>query len=183
MLVGLPGCSLVFIYVYVCPLKPHKAKLGKVISLYSAPFYTSRHGYKMCLRLYMDGDWGGKGSHLSFFLTLMKGEYDALLPWPFRQTVSPQLATGSGPAERHSPIISTMQTPFLHHSNVLIMRWTWRLAVLYLPPPCQCWTTHHMWRMIRSSWNARSISVDWRLPIWWMSNSQWIYFYMFKRKT
>ena len=36
----------------------------------------------------MDGDGSGKGTHLSFFLTLMRGEYDALLPWPFRQTIS-----------------------------------------------------------------------------------------------
>ena len=65
-----------------------EARSGRTVSLYSAPFYTSRHGYKMCLRLYMDGDGSGKGTHLSFFLTLMKGEYDALLSWPFRQTVT-----------------------------------------------------------------------------------------------
>ena len=65
-----------------------EAKMGRTISLYSAPFYTSRHGYKLCLRLYMDGDGSGKGSHLSFFLTVMRGEFDALLPWPFKQTVS-----------------------------------------------------------------------------------------------
>ena len=61
---------------------------GKTLSLYSAPFYTSRHGYKMCLRLYLNGDGSGKGTHLSFFLALMKGEYDALLPWPFKQAVT-----------------------------------------------------------------------------------------------
>ena len=66
----------------------HEAKIGKTVSLYSAPFYTSRHGYKVCLRLYMDGDGSGKGTHLSFFLTVMKGEYDALLQWPFKQTVT-----------------------------------------------------------------------------------------------
>ena len=65
-----------------------EAKIGKTVSLYSAPFYTSRHGYKLCLRLYMDGDGSGKGTHLSFFLTIMRGEYDPLLPWPFRQTVT-----------------------------------------------------------------------------------------------
>ena len=65
-----------------------EAVSGKTVSLYSAPFYTNRHGYKMCLRLYLDGDGGGKGTHLSFFLTLMKGEYDALLSWPFRQTIT-----------------------------------------------------------------------------------------------
>ena len=36
----------------------------------------------------MDGDGSGKGTHLSFFLTLMRGEYDALLPWPFKQKVT-----------------------------------------------------------------------------------------------
>ena len=66
----------------------HEAKIGKTVSLYSAPFYTSRHGYKMCLRLYMDGDGSGKGKNLSFFLTIMMGEYDALLRWPFQQTVT-----------------------------------------------------------------------------------------------
>ena len=65
-----------------------EAKMGRTISLYSAPFYTSRHGYKLCLRLYMDGDGSGKGSHLSFFLTIMRGEFDSLLQWPFKQTVS-----------------------------------------------------------------------------------------------
>ena len=65
-----------------------EARSGRTVSLYSAPFYTGHHGYKMCLRLYMDGDGSGRGTHLSFFLTLMRGEYDALLTWPFRQTVT-----------------------------------------------------------------------------------------------
>ena len=50
-----------------------EARSGRTVSLYSAPFYTSRHGYKMSLRLYMDGDGSGKGTHLSLFLTLMRG--------------------------------------------------------------------------------------------------------------
>ena len=66
----------------------HEARIGKTISLYSAPFYSGRHGYKLCLRLYMDGDGIGKGTHVSFFLTLLQGEYDALLNWPFKQAVT-----------------------------------------------------------------------------------------------
>ena len=64
-----------------------EAQEGKTLSLYSAPFYTSRHGYRMCLRLYLNGDGTGKGSHLSYFLTIMRGEFDALLQWPFQQVV------------------------------------------------------------------------------------------------
>ena len=68
--------------------RQEEAKSGKTLSLYSAPFYTSRFGYELCLRLYLDGDGSDKGSHLSFFLTIMKGEYDSLLPWPFSQMVT-----------------------------------------------------------------------------------------------
>lgn len=67
--------------------RSREAKEGKTLSLYSAPFYTSRHGYRMCLRLYLNGDGTGKGTHLSYFLTIMRGEFDALLQWPFQQVV------------------------------------------------------------------------------------------------
>ena len=59
-----------------------------VCCVYSAPFYTSRHGYKICLRVYLNGDGAGRGTHLSFFLTMMKGDFDPLLPWPFKQTTT-----------------------------------------------------------------------------------------------
>lgn len=65
-----------------------EARTEKIVSLYSAPFYTSRFGYKLCLRVYLDGDGTGKGTHLSFFLAVMKGEYDALLSWPFQRRVT-----------------------------------------------------------------------------------------------
>ena len=61
----------------------NEAKKGKTTSLYSAPFYTSQDGYKLCLRAYLDGDGAGKGQFLSFFIVLMKGAYDALQVWPF----------------------------------------------------------------------------------------------------
>ena len=64
------------------------AVMGKTVSLYSAPFYTDRFGYRMCLRVYLDGDGSGKGRYISFFLIIMKGEYDALLEWPFQLTVT-----------------------------------------------------------------------------------------------
>ncbi|XP_065180536.1 TNF receptor-associated factor 2-like isoform X2 [Sycon ciliatum] len=64
---------------------------GKTPSLYSAPFYTSPCGYKMCARVYLNGDGMGKNSHLSVFFVLMRGEYDALLPWPFQLRVTMML--------------------------------------------------------------------------------------------
>jgi len=53
---------------------------GVTLSLYSTPFYTSRQGYKMCARAYLNGDGLGKGSHLSFFFFVnMRGPCDV---WP-----------------------------------------------------------------------------------------------------
>ena len=60
---------------------------GKTPSIYSPPFYVGRFGYKGCARLYLNGDGMGKGTHVSIFFVIMRGEYDALLPWPFLQKV------------------------------------------------------------------------------------------------
>ena len=64
------------------------AKIGRITSIYSPPFYTGRNGYKMCIRAYFNGDGSGEGTHLSIYFVLMKGEYDPLLQWPFKPKVS-----------------------------------------------------------------------------------------------
>ncbi|XP_068735296.1 TNF receptor-associated factor 2-like [Montipora capricornis] len=66
----------------------NEAITGKQVSLYSPCFYTSRHGYKMCVRIYLNGDGAGKGTHMSLYFVVMRGQYDALLRWPFRQKVT-----------------------------------------------------------------------------------------------
>ena len=57
-------------------------------SFYSPCFYTSRYGYKMCARIYLNGDGMGRGTHISVFFVVMRGQYDALLRWPFGQKVT-----------------------------------------------------------------------------------------------
>ena len=61
---------------------------GNQVSFYSAFFFTSRYGYKMCARIYLNGDGIGKGTHISIFFVVMRGQHDALLRWPFRQKVT-----------------------------------------------------------------------------------------------
>ncbi|KFO82552.1 TNF receptor-associated factor 2, partial [Cuculus canorus] len=61
---------------------------GRTVSLHSPAFYTAKYGYKVCLRVYLNGDGTGKGTHVSLFFVIMKGDYDALLPWPFRHKVT-----------------------------------------------------------------------------------------------
>ena len=69
---------------------------GRTLSLYSQPFYTSHFGYKMCARVYLNGAGMGKGTHMSLFFVVMRGECDALHQWPFRQRVSMSLLDQSG---------------------------------------------------------------------------------------
>ena len=60
---------------------------GRTVSLYSPPFYTSPHGYRVCIRTYLNGDGIGKSTHISVFFFIMRSEHDNLLPWPFKQSV------------------------------------------------------------------------------------------------
>ncbi|XP_067833980.1 TNF receptor-associated factor 2-like [Heptranchias perlo] len=64
------------------------AKSQRSPAIFSPAFYTSKYGYKMCLRIYLNGDGVGRGSHLSLFFVIMKGNYDGLLRWPFKQKVT-----------------------------------------------------------------------------------------------
>ncbi|XP_013871466.1 TNF receptor-associated factor 2 isoform X2 [Austrofundulus limnaeus] len=64
------------------------AVAGRAPAMFSPAFYSSKYGYKMCLRLYLNGDGTGRGTHLSLFFVVMKGKCDALLKWPFSQKVT-----------------------------------------------------------------------------------------------
>ena len=66
----------------------NEAVSGQQVSFYSPCFYTSRYGYKMCARIYLNGDGMGRGTHISVFFVVMRGQYDAILRWPFRQRVT-----------------------------------------------------------------------------------------------
>ena len=83
---------------------------GKTVSLYSPPFYTSPHGYRVCVRTYLNGDGIGKGTHISVFFFIMRSEHDNLLSWPFKQSVRFTLTNQKNPAAS----ITEAFTPDLH---------------------------------------------------------------------
>ena len=76
------------------------AKGGYCTAIYSPLFYTSDYGYKLCAKLYFNGDGSGLNTHLSLFFVVLRGDYDALLTWPFRQKVAFSLMDQSE-ARRH----------------------------------------------------------------------------------
>lgn len=77
------------------------ALTGRVTSIYSQPFFTSPCGYKVCARLYPNGDGAGRGTHLSLFFVIMRGEFDALLLWPFQLKITLGLLDQSYTSPRH----------------------------------------------------------------------------------
>ena len=58
---------------------------------YSPHFFTSRSGYKLCVCVVANGLCSGKGTHVSVFACLMKGDNDDSLTWPFTGTVAFEL--------------------------------------------------------------------------------------------
>uniref|UniRef100_A0A8C8I0P5 TNF receptor-associated factor n=1 Tax=Oncorhynchus tshawytscha TaxID=74940 RepID=A0A8C8I0P5_ONCTS len=68
--------------------KRQDAVAGRAPAMFSPAFFTSKYGYKMCLRIYLNGDGTGRASHLSLFFVVMRGHSDALLKWPFNQKVT-----------------------------------------------------------------------------------------------
>ncbi|KAM6972483.1 TNF receptor-associated factor 5 [Aplochiton taeniatus] len=95
---------------------------GQPACLNSAPFHTGRCGYKLCLRAYLNGDGEGRGTHLSLYVVLMRGDFDPLLPWPFSQPVVLSLLDQGGRSDhrtlsfRPDPGSSSFQQP-LSSSN------------------------------------------------------------------
>ena len=87
----------------------------RTISLYSPPFYTSFHGYRMCIRTYLNGDGIGKGTHVSLFFVVMRSEHDNLLPWPFKQTVRFSLINQKNPsASITEAFVPDLKSPSFH---------------------------------------------------------------------
>lgn len=64
-----------------------KAKREEKFKIKSQPFYTHSCGYKLQLSLYPNGNGSGTNSHLSVYNCVLKGEYDAILPWPVKITM------------------------------------------------------------------------------------------------
>lgn len=65
-----------------------KAKSGNDVRVESDTFYVGPQGYKMKLAMYPNGTKEARNAHISLYIALMKGKYDAILPWPFLYKVT-----------------------------------------------------------------------------------------------
>lgn len=65
-----------------------EAKTREGVELLSPIFLTSQYGYKLQASLFLNGNGAGDGSHISVYIKILPGDYDALLRWPFAHSVS-----------------------------------------------------------------------------------------------
>ncbi|ALC38742.1 Traf4 [Drosophila busckii] len=58
------------------------------LELVSPPFYTSQYGYKLQASMFLNGNGPGENTHVSVYIKVLPGEYDALLKWPFSHSIT-----------------------------------------------------------------------------------------------
>lgn len=68
--------------------KMEEAKNSEGLELVSLPFYTSSCGYKLQASLFLAGNGAGEGTHMSIYIKVLPGDYDNILKWPFKHTIS-----------------------------------------------------------------------------------------------
>jgi len=61
---------------------------GDGLELISSPFYTSQFGYKLQASVFLNGNGSGENTHVSVYIKILPGEFDALLKWSFSHSVS-----------------------------------------------------------------------------------------------
>ncbi|KAL7307542.1 hypothetical protein TKK_0000238 [Trichogramma kaykai] len=84
-----------------------EAKSKEGVELVSPPFYTSQYGYKLQASLFLNGNGTGENSHISVYIKILPGEYDALLKWPFAHSVSFTLLDQALVAEKACNIVES----------------------------------------------------------------------------
>jgi len=83
------------------------AKERHIISLYSQPFYAGRYGYKLCCRVYFNGDGDGYGTHVSLFFVVMRAskvDYMSSLALTYVISSKPTIISNSDYLVRHDSI-------------------------------------------------------------------------------
>ena len=98
------------VIVRVCDVKDKKLQKTK---WHSDPFYTRDKGYRMCLRVIINGTSSGENTHISVFLYLMRGRYDGNLQWPLIGTFEITILNQKMDGEHYTnnPIKFTEKTP------------------------------------------------------------------------
>ena len=90
----------------------------------SPPFFSRIGGYKLAIEVSANGEGVGKGTHVSVYIRIMHGEYDDMLRWPLRASVTIQLISQSG-NEAHYEMITPDYEWAQVTSGMVGVGWGW----------------------------------------------------------
>ncbi|XP_069133693.1 TNF receptor-associated factor 6-like isoform X1 [Argopecten irradians] len=85
-----------------------EAEHGDTTAIHSPPFYSSFYGYKLCIRVNLNGVDSARGTHLSVFIHFMQGEYDDILEWPFSGRIVLTVLDQNPICEQRHHVIETL---------------------------------------------------------------------------
>lgn len=91
--------------------KLQSAHNEQAIEIKSPCFFTHRHGYKLQLSVFLNGNGSGLNTHMSLYIRVLPGEYDSLLEWPFSHDVSFTILDQGDPLSSKRSHISVRFTP------------------------------------------------------------------------
>ena len=78
-----------------------KSKIGKVPTDFCSPIlFTGSLGYSLYVSLFPFGCEVTAGNHVSVFVSLSPGMYDAILKWPFKSTIKISVISQQDPPDR-----------------------------------------------------------------------------------
>ncbi|XP_044174913.1 TNF receptor-associated factor 6-like isoform X1 [Acropora millepora] len=81
---------------------------GIATAVHSPAFYTSLYGYKLCLRINLNGVDSGVGRYIALFVHMMQGDYDSILEWPFTGRITLAILDQSEGTEFRQHISETL---------------------------------------------------------------------------
>ena len=87
---------------WVIKMEGFQEKKEKNEVWFSDPVYSHFGGYKMCLRVDANGNGGEKGTNVSVFAYLMRGDNDDNLKWPFKGTIKVSLLNQLEDGQHHT---------------------------------------------------------------------------------
>ena len=92
-----------------------RIKSGNVY--YSPPFLGSK--YRMCIRVYCGGNGKAKGTHISMYACLLRGEDDDALEWPFCGDVVVEILNWRGDRDHYKKALSLDSPENESHARVI----------------------------------------------------------------
>ena len=87
---------------WVIKMEGFQEKKEKKEEWHSDPVHSHFGGYKMCLKLFANGNKLAQGTHVSLYITLMRGDNDDNLKWPFKGTIKVSLLNQLEDGQHHT---------------------------------------------------------------------------------